>query len=192
MTLEAMLLGVLLTLQPWYEDAKREATADREVRLTTIANAIATATNAATCASADDGCKPKWTGAADDHALALVTLGWWESRFARHVHADKCRVLIGECDAGRAKSVWQLQWSRLVPYEEWVTIGGLSRERTTRAAGAASRVFVMAFGRCKTFEGAFALYGTGKTCKMKSAKERAKFFVRLRETAKEIREKGEG
>lgn len=185
-----MLLGVLLTLQPWHEDATREAKADREARLATIANAIAIATNAATCAGASDECEPAWSRSADDHALALVTLGWWESRFARHVHADRCRVLIGECDAGRAKSVWQLQWSRLVPFKEWSVIGGLSRERTTRAATAASRVFTMAFNRCKTYEGAFALYGTGKTCKMKSAKERAKFFVRLRETAKEIREKG--
>ncbi len=191
MTLETIILTLLLSLQPWYEDAKREKPEAREARLAVVAQSVARATAILTCdgASEEDKCERKWNGSRESLAVMLVNLGWWESRYALHVHQNRCRVLIGECDAGRARSPWQLQISRQVEIRRWAKIAGTSRPATNEAAHAAADVFAMAHGRCKSMEGAIAMYATGKVCKWKRSGDRMAHYRKLLARFEEIREK---
>lgn len=188
MTLQALLLAVLMTLPPWYQDAKKEEPSARAARMEVIAYGIATAVGRATCRVVKDPkCKPVWLRSEEELGLLLVMKGWWESRFALHIHQDKCRVKIGECDAGRAKSPWQLQMSLSLPSKDWSRIGGVDKTSTMLAASAAAVVLVRSYGRCKTLEGAISLYATGKSCKWSKAKDRLLYFRRLQAKARKIK-----
>lgn len=192
MTLQHVVLAVLLSLPPWYEDRKKESQGARETRLALIAESIVKATDRATChEDTSEECKPKWTAGRESLAIMLVNLAWWESRLALHVHQNRCRVLIGECDAGRARSIWQLQISRQVELERWSRIAGTSRTATGEAASAAADVLSMAHARCKTLTGAISMYATGRSCKWKRAPERLRHYERLMDKAKQARDEYE-
>lgn len=194
MMLETTLLTLLLTLQPWHEDAKRETPGAREARLGVVAQSVARAADLLTCRGSPDGdkCERKWRGSRETLAVMLVNLGWWESRYALHVHQNRCRVLIGECDAGRARSPWQLQISRQVEWRRWMQIAGTSRAATNEAAHAAADVFAMAHARCKNMEGAIAMYATGKRCKWKRAADRMAHYRKLLARFEELRDAEKG
>jgi len=192
MTLQQVVLAVLLSLPPWYEDRKKETQEAREARLTIISEAIVKAADRATChEDPSEKCKPKWTAGRESLAIMLVNLAWWESRLALHVHQNRCRVLIGECDAGRARSIWQLQISRQVEWERWSKIAGTSKAATEEAAAAAADVLSMAHARCKTLTGAISMYATGRSCKWKRAPERLRHYERLMDKAKQARDEYE-
>lgn len=144
----------LLALPPAYGEA--ESVSAREVRLATVAVAIDEAT---------DG--------DDELSAALVTEAWHETRLSRRVHEMGPR----KDTSGYAISLWSLHSWNLVPYSEWVMLGGLSG--TAPAAEAAARVLRFAKDRCRSWPGAFALYATGKRCSWKGAAGRAYTFRRV-------------
>lgn len=109
------------------------------------------------------------TSATEDteEAAALVMLAWEETRLSARVHAMGPR----RDTRGHAISLWSLHSWNLVPYTEWRTLGGI--EGTGRAAVAAVRVVRWSRARCGSWEGAFALYATGKRCRWSGAPNRA-------------------
>jgi hypothetical protein len=194
----------MLTFTPWYGDV--ESSQDRAARLHTIARAINHASLTAVCSpdapplpslvtsadenDADDSeenqepvvetaCKRLWNGEAKELAFLLLTQARYETNLALHVHQGKCRVHLGECDGGRAASLWQLQWGPHLPKEQWSQLSGTDLLATTHAAFEAARILSRARNYCGTTTGAIALFGTGRTCEHEPAKKRAAFMRRL-------------
>lgn len=158
------ILAILLSL-PAYQD--RETTIDREIRLGLVAEAIEAAVTEVETE------RPR------ELAAMLVATGWWESRYARHVHEGRCRTRVGECDYGRARSPWQLHQSPMVPLDEWRAMRGADLESTRIAATAAARVLSAFRGRCGSVAGAIALYATGRSCRWSGAANRARMVTRI-------------
>jgi hypothetical protein len=198
------LLAAMLTFTPWYGDV--ESSQDRAARLHTIAQAINHASLAAVCSpdapplpplvvpananNADDNQEPEeppaepactrlWRGEAKELAFLLLTQARYETHLALHVHQGKCRVHLGECDGGKAASLWQLQWGPHLPKDEWSQLSGTDLFATTHAAFEAARILSRARNYCGTTTGAIALFGTGRTCEHEPAKKRAAFMKRL-------------
>lgn len=134
----------------------------------------------------------KWPGTQDELVGMLVTLGWWESRFAHHVHAGKCRPKLGECDPYKradgtlialAATPWQLQANGIIKPREWKRLTGTDYISTLRAAWAASRVISRARQACKGGSKtwptrAIARYARGTGCGWRGAPKRARWFER--------------
>lgn len=165
--MKALVLSALLALSPAWEDREEVGRADR---LSMIADAIAHA--------ADND---------REIAAALITTGWWESRYSRRIHAGRCGRM--ECDAvhdirgrvvaHRARSPWQVQASAVVPYGLWRRARGLTPEATQAGADAAATALRWARARCKTRLGMLALYATGKRCRWAPAHDRARMVDRI-------------
>lgn len=169
---------LLVALGPHSLDV--EADTARVARMQTHALAIAQVSEAVTCTGAyeSDDCEPTFRGTPEQHAAGLLTIGRFESYFSQHIHEDRCRLEIGECDRGRAKSNYQVQVNGIVDADLWGRIGGTDQESTTLAAWAASMVWVRAW-RCGTPVAAFRSYATSYcTGKLKDAKKRAEFYER--------------
>jgi hypothetical protein len=97
-------------------------------------------------------------------AAMLVVLGAGETHFAERFGRDGCRP--GECDRGRAKGYFQAH--RGGCGELW------ERPRDVVVmAECAARTLRWARARCKSVEGAFALYGTGSRCSGGKSRQRA-------------------
>lgn len=187
------LLAAALSFTPWHGDA--ESTTAREARLRTIAEAINIATLHSVCSEraptfpilpgeeegvdAPKTCRPTWRGPARDLALLLLTQAYYETRFAQHVHEGKCRVHLGECDGGKATSLWQLQAGAHLPKERWEKLSGTGLAATTHAAFEAGRALGRGRNYCGSTVGAISLYATGRTCGWKPAKQREMFLRRL-------------
>lgn len=186
------LLAAALRLSPWYGDTETEE--ERLARLETIAQAINSAALRAVCASEGaalpplpgdaqsgepEACAPIWRGDARQLAFLLLTQAYFETRLARHVHEGKCRVKQGECDGGRATSLWQLQAGAHLPKQRWEKLSGADLVSTTHAAYEASRALSRGRNHCGSLSGAISLYATGRTCRWKPAQERVAFLERL-------------
>ena len=171
--------SVWTSLPAWHGDI--EAPADRSARLQRIDLAVTRAVKVATCDGGRiEGCKKEWRYAAADLQWLLIAQAFFETRLAVHVHEDRCRVKIGECDSGRAKSLWQIQATPLVPVQEWKTLGGADQASTDAAAIAAMRVLSRNYNRCRSIAGAISGYATGHTCNWKPAQVRARWIRRKR------------
>lgn len=135
---------------------------EREVRQHIIAQAIGHAAYRATCKGEYN--TPDCSPISNDemsHAAILITIGYWESRFAKHIHEDKCqsgwtkgtnKFKPGECDEKAivdkqgnilnsiflARTMWQLHKDKNIA-EEWDKMSGTSIEATKNAAWAASK-----------------------------------------------------
>jgi hypothetical protein len=186
------LLAAALRLSPWYGETETDE--ERLARLETIAQAINDATLFAVCAKdarplpplpgeakEEEGqpCTPVWRGDARQLAFLLLTQAYFETRLARHVHEGRCRVSQGECDSGRATSLWQLQAGGHLPKERWEKLSGADRAATTHAAFEATRALSRGRNHCGNLSGAISLYATGRTCKWQPAQERVAFLERL-------------
>jgi len=178
----AIILTVLLSLPP-AQYGPPEAPKARAERLTTIARTIYRAARGAVA-------KKDWPGSAAELAGTLVTVGWWESRFARHIHAGKCRVRLGECDPARrrgrlvplARTIYQLQRTTLVaPY--WKQLAGLSPLATYRASWGAARVLSLARRSCargaRWLAPTLSRYATGKSCRWRKVGPRVAWYARV-------------
>jgi hypothetical protein len=186
--MHAAILALLLSYAPWYQD-RQEPAEDRRARLGVVAEAIDDATTRATCQGLDP-CTPIWPGRPVELAAALARTGWFESRYARHIHEGRCGRW--ECDpfklpsgriVHRALSVWQVQPSRLVPTAEWRTIRGADYGATSRAAWAAARVLSASYRRCQApgrpaMLGAVSGYATGYSCRWSKAHGRVALIER--------------
>lgn len=206
--LKESLLAAAMAFPAWHGD--KESAEDREARLTVIAQAIDEAVAIATCRSAgkapersasqassdskDDAdsktesdaeserqsCKRYWHGSPRELGFLLLGQAFFETRLALHVHAGQCRVEIGECDGGRAISLWQLQYGYHLPVERWRTLSGTDLESTREAALEASRALARGRNFCKgSLEGAVASYATGKSCRWKGAAKRVRFVRKM-------------
>jgi len=150
LNLAPALLTVALSLPPpasprGYDPEPR---ADYETRVSTIAISIGAVSKT------------------PEEAAGLLVLAYGESRFDALVHAGLTHPVLDQ-DHGRARSLWQLHASGIVP--EWSTLGGTDVEATTRAARAALRVLRSAAWMCThssmltadDMARAFAEYGRG-------------------------------
>lgn len=126
-------------------------------------------------------CQRVWQG--DPRVLAFLLLGqaYFETRLARHVHAGRCRTKIGECDSGRAISLWQLQAGHHLPKEKWETLSGTDLASTRLAALEAAKIVSRSHNFCGSMSGAISLYATGKSCRWAPSKQRVQFIRRLME-----------
>jgi hypothetical protein len=166
------LLAILIALPTaWYPPGREpETELERHARYRVIAEAVVLA-------------EPD-----PPRARLVLIVGWWESRYAWHVHAGRCRR--GECDETciparpkprcffRARSPWQLHATPLLRPGEWRAMIGTSPEATQTAARAAARVLAEGWRRCSSAEGAIAYYARG-SCRWRGAKVRAAHWRRL-------------
>lgn len=203
--LKESILAAATTLTPWHGDVETEQ--ERRERLDTIATAIAEAVEIATCSlpgevgdsgkagkankgererpvseeskEEEERCRPMWRG--DPRVLAFLLLGqaYFETRLAEHIHAGRCRTKLGECDGGKAISLWQLQSGSHLPKERWKTLSGTDLASTRWAALEAARIVGRSHNFCGSMSGAIALYATGKSCKWSPARKRARFVRSL-------------
>lgn len=124
-------------------------------------------------------CKKIWSGTQRELGFLLLAQAFFETRLALHVHEGNCRKEIGECDSGRAVSLWQLHAGYRLPVERWRTLAGTDLESTRDAAVEAARALSRSKNFCGTTEGAVANYATGKGCVWKPAEERVRMAQEL-------------
>lgn len=185
------LFAAALTFSSWHGDT--ETAEERTVRLRMIAEAINIATLHAVCmkdappfpvlegeedAPAPD-CIPVWRGSPRELAFLLLTQAYFETHLAQHVHEGKCRVHLGECDGGKATSLWQLQAGGHLAASRWEKLAGTNLAATTHAAYEAGRALSRGRNYCGNVRGAVALYATGRTCRWQPAEKRVSFMRRL-------------
>lgn len=175
------ILGVLLSLPGL--PLRGETPEAWHGRARVIAQAIDSATLHATCTGPyqdAEECVPVWRRERSQLMAILIAQGYFESRFAAHVQAGRCRR--NECDAvslpggrifHRARSYWQLHASPLVPWPEWRTLTGLEFVPTADAAYAAARVVGYGYSRCDSVDGAIAIFATGRSCRWSRVSRRA-------------------
>lgn len=196
--LKEALLAAALTLQPWHGDV--EEPEERRARLQTITRAIAEAVQIATCASPEsteesdsvkesgtaprsesdqEPCQRVWPRGPRVLGFLLLSQAYFETRLAKHVHEGNCRVHIGECDSGRAISLWQLQAGPHLPEKEWALLGSSDLAATRQAAFHAAQALGRGTNYCGSIRGAIGLYATGQTCSWKPAANRESFVRSL-------------
>ena len=188
MNLESAILAILSALPVPKVDANE---VNRIERLETIATAIATATNHATCRGefAAKECKPI-ASEPEQVAAELIAIANAESALRSNVGADECGP--HQCDpikihgvvSHRARSYWQLHRPKTWDDARWESIRGASLEATTEAAWTAAKILAGGHGVCHTTEGAVTFYGVGGMCHSyafdKAVTARAAAIVRVR------------
>ncbi|MHA2066784.1 MAG: hypothetical protein ACXABY_20635 [Candidatus Thorarchaeota archaeon] len=197
MSLYDILLVILLSLPAAHSDT--ETVEQREARMAVVATAISDASLRATCEEdwADSTiCKRVWPETREELAYLLVTIGFWESRFARNVHANKCKPW--ECDPSKtldgrlyhkSRSIWQLQWNRDVSRSQWNSIRGVSLVSTTEAAWIASYRLSQTYRKCRTITGAIGGYsGSRFYCRWPGAHKRFEFYELITKRARRLKQ----
>ncbi len=129
----------------------------------------------------DAPCKRVWAGSSRELGFLLLAQAFFETRLALHVHEGNCRKEIGECDSGRAISLWQLHAGYRLPVERWRELAGTDLDSTRAAALEAARALGRSRNFCGSTEGAVANYATGRGCVWRAAEERVRFAARLTE-----------
>jgi hypothetical protein len=183
--LKEALLAAALTFNPWHGDVEEPEA--RTERLALIAQAISEAVDIATCSAREtesskgstSTCQRLWNGDPRELGFLLLAQAYFETRLAKHVHEGNCRAHIGECDSGRAISLWQLQWGPHLAKDEWEKLGDSSLQATRSAALVAARSLGRSYNYCRSLPGAISLYATGQTCNWRPAAKRAAFVRRL-------------
>lgn len=188
-TLAAAVTAVAVSLPPAHvppESPLYEAPAARTERLAVVGSAVAEAAARARCEAPWgrlEGCRPIWPGSTVELAGVLLGTAYLESGLALHVHAGRCRVAIGECDAGRARSLWQLQRTKHV-WHSWRELEGVGEWSTFSAAWGATRALSAARQYCSRrspqtpwLEATVAAYARGYSCTWRPAARRARFIV---------------
>ena len=174
------LLIIMATLPVPYEHAKETKT-QRFERLRPVASAIHGAAQRATCYGRVE-CSAYWSGSKNQAIAALVSTGWWESRFAQRIIDHKCRK--NECDSvllpdgtvfHKSAGAWQQQAGGVVTVLEWQRLPGSPR----RQAWAAVRTLGRSKDACKTPAGMFSMYGTGKHCGWAGAVPRVRTYNKV-------------
>ena len=173
------ILAAALSLPAYKEDS--ESLEERTARLTVVATAIDGASARAVCADEPEGCRRIWPGTRKELSMLLLTQAWHETRLAKRIHEDRCRPK--ECDGGRAKSLWQMHASHVLPRNVWATIGGTDQASTSRAAWYAARYLAGSRHRCAKggdwVAPTISAYATGNVCEWRGARKRERLFWRL-------------
>lgn len=186
MSLKASLLAAALSLPPpWTPPPSKpaESPAEYRARVAVIAEATAMEARAVVDSIEANGKAAPWP--VPELAFAVLTKFYDESRFALDVHSGERG---GDYDRkGRARA-WCLgqHWRNGRTRAEHRALAGTSLAATRRCARATAELLVKAAGYCNapaTEAGvarAFALYGSGRTCKpFASSKKRARRWSRL-------------
>lgn len=198
----AILVTLMMALPSYHTD--KESKVARQVRVTTIAVSIHRATDRATCQGDwnTEDCVPRWKGSKEDLGILLVTLAFWESRLAQHVHEGKClpgyigkdgKYHRGECDEKvrfdrhgnviarkfKARTIWQLQKHGYTA-PEWDVMVGTSQVATDAAAWAAAKTLSMGYRSCGNVWGAISVYAGAGGCTYEKSKVRLNFYHRLK------------
>ena len=147
--------------------------------LVTVAEAIRSASYAATCSGSWPtlGCTRVWPGSRDDLEALLVVIGVRESGFMRRIAEGDCRRR--ECDNGRARHYWQAHVSSWLPLAEWSALVGSDYYTTTIAAYIAARTLGAGLRHCGSVEGAVSTYARG-LCTWRGAAARIADLRRVR------------
>lgn len=174
----ALILSLLMALPGVGIPHDGETVQEHRARLGVVAYSIQSAANQATCsdewATLVD-CERIWPGSRDELVLALVTVGYHESRFLGRIQAGKCRK--DECDAykdalgrvrHRSRTYYQIQDTGAVTSDEWREMVGTEVWPTFVASSVAARVLSTSRAACAR-HGAwpaptFSRYGTGGSC----------------------------
>jgi hypothetical protein len=194
MNLEAALTAVAVTFPTPDRGELLEA---RVERLQGVSEAVVLAAGRATCSSPwdliDEPCVRIWPGSRVSLAALVWSLGYLESGYAEWVHAGRCRLHIGECDARKERGVWvagavspwQLQ---RVGYAArvWDVLEGTGEWSTFVAAWTATRTIVAGRKMCQYrrpelpwLTASISAYATGGHCDYPRAGKRAAFVVRV-------------
>lgn len=186
----AAIMGVLDKLPTHYLDT--ETPEERKVRLNTIAVSIEKAASRAVCETPFAStkyrtCTPIFNGTKDEMVVLLVTIGFWESRFAQNIHEGKCRDW--QCDPvvykdtyGRpiktihkAHTNWQLQYNPSIS-DEWKIMIGTNQSSTDAAAWASAKMLSRGYNSCGTVWGSISKYAGVRHCKWTKGKKRVDFY----------------
>lgn len=173
-----LILAILLAWPPFSAEPVLESSEDRATRLGNVADVIA-----ATAARRPGGLDPAET------AAALLTIGFWESRFALYVGAGRCETgpVGARCDPDRkgvprARTYWQLH--RAACPSAWAEDPG-SQAELVAAARCAAVLFSAARSRCGRYHkagpiaGAFSGYRSAQ-CEWRGAVRRQTMFWKVR------------
>ena len=175
--------AMLTSLPPWYEDVNEEG---RNERLTVIAESEAVGVERAMAPRCEEiaspWCRPWYSKDPVTLLAGVSALGWWETKFARHVHEGRCRAW--ECDAWkrkdgvvvhRARSVWQVHaWAA-----GWDRMLGVELAPTTVAAGAAARLVAVGLNTCGSKLGAVTRYAGRGGCSWAGGAGRVRTWEQL-------------
>ncbi len=174
------LTGIMADLPQWHEH-KGETRDQTMARLRPTASGIHQAAQRSTCYGRVE-CKRVWQSSTKSAMAVLITTGWWESRFAQHVIDGKCRKW--ECDPvkladgtifHKSAGAWQQQVAGPILLKEWKLLPGSPK----RQAWAAIRVLAVSKKTCKTYDGMFSLYATGRWCGWKHSPARVRTFNKV-------------
>lgn len=182
--------GLLDNLPTHYLDT--ETPSERKVRLNTIATSIDRAASRAVCEAPYAStkfrtCTPIFKGTKDEMVILLVTIGFWESRFAQNIHEGKCRAW--QCDpiqykdtAGniikvvhKAHTNWQLQYNTSIA-TEWRVMVGTDQNSTDAAAWASAKMLSRGYNSCGNVWGSISKYAGVRSCKWSKGKKRVDFY----------------
>lgn len=81
-------------------------------------------------------------------AALLIAIGDAETHWSLRVWRNDCRVRIGECDRGLARSFWQTHRSSFVTAEQWETMGTPTEAGTLAAAQVAASLLQYGIHMC--------------------------------------------
>lgn len=165
-------IAALLLAQPRHSTDAEEADVNREARLRGVASAVSAASLQATCQGAwkTSECRPLWRGRRLELVAAVLAVGTLESHWARYTaHPDLCAdgPRSARCDAGRARTYWQL-WRSAAP-AVWESEPGSDAELRA-AAWAATKLLAGGYAFCQRqtsgdpWAAAFSLYA-GRGCR---------------------------
>lgn len=160
-----------------------------EGHLDGVSTGIVSAAAEATCTldwSYADWCKPRWTLSREELEAALITVGYWESRFLARIGRGECRK--NECDAykdvqgrihHRARGFYQVQRTGLIKNQEWHDMVGTGAWNYFTASSVAARVLASNRAWCKSPHGMFSGYARGGYCSWRGAGVRTVFFHKV-------------
>lgn len=159
-----------------------------EGQLDAAAAGIVSASAEATCTldwKRADWCRPIWPTSRHSLQAALITAGYFESRWLARIGRGECRK--NECDAykfrgriyHRARGYYQIQRSGLVSSREWVEMLGTNEGATFVASAVSARILARNYSYCRTYSGMFSGYARGGNCQWKGAGLRSRFMEKI-------------
>lgn len=178
MTSFAPAILVALMRLPVSQYPTDETPAERELRMAGVAVSI---DESSAWAVEND----VWKGPRDELVGMQIGIGFMESGYAEHVHADRCRLKLGECDPYREDGVlkrgaigpWQIHRSSGIDEAIWKSMAGASPEKTRIQARQAAIILGRSRGRAYalcdgSLRSVAAMYGWNK-CTYPGAATRA-------------------
>lgn len=126
------ILAMILSLGIAKEDRAPEITERKHEQLETVARSIAVVAET------------------PELAAMLITLGWFESKFAIRIAEGRCKPF--ECDRGRARGPFQIHRRAGMTDAEWDGLLGTNAEATLASTREAARRIRAARVRCRSLE----------------------------------------